>query len=92
MKVKMKIYLEERLGKNDLTISSKKSPTSISGRWIAFFLFFIRYYGILKMIKDKNKGVDIMKTKIIKISYKFRIYPRYYIVKQLLDITQIYIV
>ena len=24
----------------DLTISSKKSPTSISGRWIAFFLFF----------------------------------------------------
>ena len=59
----------------DLTISSKKSPTSISGRWIAFFLFFIRYYGILKMIKDKNKGVDIMKTKIIKRAYKFRIYP-----------------
>ncbi|WP_407934604.1 helix-turn-helix domain-containing protein, partial [Fusobacterium polymorphum] len=39
------------------------------------FLFFIRYYGILKMIKDKNKGVDIMKTKIIKRAYKFRIYP-----------------
>ena len=27
------------------------------------------------MIKDKNKGVDIMKTKIIKRAYKFRIYP-----------------
>ena len=27
------------------------------------------------MIKDKNKGVDIMKTKIIKKAYKFRIYP-----------------
>ena len=38
----------------DLTISSKKSPTSISGRWIAFFLFFIRYYGILKMIKIRE--------------------------------------
>ena len=27
------------------------------------------------MIKDKNKEVDIMKTKIIKKAYKFRIYP-----------------
>ena len=27
------------------------------------------------MIKDENKGVDIMKTKIIKRAYKFRIYP-----------------
>ena len=27
------------------------------------------------MIKDKNKEVDIMKTKIIKRAYKFRIYP-----------------
>ena len=27
------------------------------------------------MIKYKNKGVDIMKTKIIKRAYKFRIYP-----------------
>ena len=38
----------------NLTISSKKSSTSISGRWIAFFLFFIRYYSILKMIKIRE--------------------------------------
>jgi len=38
----------------DLTISSKKSPTYRSERWIAFFLFFIRYYGILKMIKIRE--------------------------------------
>ena len=40
-----------------------------------FFLFFIKYYGIIKIIKDKDMGVDIMKTKTIKRAYKFRIYP-----------------
>ena len=40
-----------------------------------FFLFFIKYYAILKIIKDNNEGVNIMKTKIIKRAYKFRIYP-----------------
>ena len=58
-----------------LIISSNSFHTSRSVRRIAFFLFLIRYYGILKMIKDKNKGVNIMKTKIIKRTYKFRIYP-----------------
>ena len=40
-----------------------------------FFLFFIRYYGIIKIINDKDMGVDIMNTKTIKRAYKFRIYP-----------------
>ena len=40
-----------------------------------FFLFFIKYYGIIKTIKDKDRGVDIMNTKTIKRAYKLRIYP-----------------
>ena len=40
-----------------LTISSKKSPTSISRGWIAFFIFLklFQKYDIIKSIKDNKK-------------------------------------
>ena len=45
--------------RNFLTISSKKSPTSISRGWIAFFIFLklFQKYDIIKSIKGNKKGV-----------------------------------
>ena len=42
-----------------LTISSKKSPTSISRGWIAFFIFLklFQKYDIIKSVKGNKKGV-----------------------------------
>ena len=42
-----------------LTISSKKSPTSISRGWIAFFIFLklFQKYDIIKSNKNNKKGV-----------------------------------
>ena len=42
-----------------LTISSKKSLTSISRGWIAFFIFLklFQKYDIIKSVKGNKKGV-----------------------------------
>ena len=47
------------VGKTTLTNLSKKSPTSISRGWIAFFIFLklFQKYDIIKSVKGNKKGV-----------------------------------
>jgi len=49
----------DRVISTDLTISSKKSSTSISSGWIAFFIFLklFQKYDIIKSVKGNKKRV-----------------------------------
>lgn len=56
---KNKISRDKIANSSFLTISSKKSPTSISRGWISFFIFLKLFlkYDIIKSIKGNKKGV-----------------------------------